>query len=74
MFCYFKEDICNIFSTGDEVKIEGTSKLVDKSGDAKFSVTFPTLPIHGEILRSILKTDYKSYSVAWTCVQDGDIQ
>ena len=54
--------------------IEGTATLVDKSGDGQISITFPKLPNQDKILRSILKTDYKNYSVVWTCVQAGDIK
>ncbi|CAG7838145.1 unnamed protein product [Allacma fusca] len=48
--------------------ISGTAVLDDPSdGQAKLSVTFPSIPFSGKAPYWVLDTDYDNYSVVWSC-------
>ncbi|XP_033226092.1 apolipoprotein D-like [Belonocnema kinseyi] len=62
--------LINIVS-GTNNSIEGTAKLVGKSGESKLTLSFPSLPVQIESSFWILDTDYSNYSVAWSCQDFG---
>ncbi|KAJ8736580.1 hypothetical protein PYW08_007236 [Mythimna loreyi] len=60
----------NILS-GTQTEIQGQATQVSKSDGAKLAVSFPSLPVNVEAPYWVIKTDYETYSVVWSCYEFG---
>ncbi|XP_050314570.1 apolipoprotein D-like [Anthonomus grandis grandis] len=53
----------------NHLSITGIATFVESPTVAKLSVVFPSLPVRFAAPYWILKTDFDSYAVVWSCVQ-----
>ncbi|CAL8111172.1 unnamed protein product [Orchesella dallaii] len=47
--------------------IQGTAKFTESETTAKLGVRFPSVPLVGDAPYWVLETDYKNYSIVWSC-------
>ncbi|XP_023019743.2 apolipoprotein D [Leptinotarsa decemlineata] len=57
--------------TGNPSSIIGNARLDSDSGEAKLLVRFPSVPFQLDAPYWVLDTDYRKYSVVWSCFELG---